>query len=133
MDAINKYIRKPGEILIDGHVVPVKEKKINGANIIKVRVGTNGIQGGDSGHGSRTHFSIENHSGTCMAVSCQSNPGSDGRVTIGDMVVSGLNGMSVAEVEAEYFEVEFAGDSELDTFIEALEFAVATLKEQRGY
>ncbi len=81
-----------------------QEKDIVGANILKVIVGTNGYKGGDSGHGSRTHFELRDVGGTDMAVSV------------------GEHGSSIR--------IELGGDSELKTFIEALEFAVATLKEQ---
>ena len=126
---INKYIRKPGEILIDGQVVPVKEKEIINANVIKVEVGTNGIQGGDSGHGSRTHFAIENVSSTDMTLAFDGGDAYCGHVDVGDVRLEGREGMHGCE----RIEIEFGGDAELDTFIEALEFAVATLKEQRGY
>jgi hypothetical protein len=81
-----------------------REKDIVGANILKVVVGTNGYKGGDSGHGSRTHFELRDVGGTDMTASV------------------GAHGSSIR--------IELGGDSELKTFIEALEFAVTTLKDQ---
>lgn len=132
MDLINKIAPKPGFIRIDGYEVPVKEKEITNANIIKVEVGTNGIRGGDSGHGSRTHFAIENLSGTDMRLSFLCEPCHGGSIEVGDLLLRGRNGMSGNDITASRIEIDFGGDAELETFIEALEFAVATLKAQIG-
>lgn len=133
MDLINKIAPKPGFIRIDGYEVPVREKEITNANIIKVEVGTNGIRGGDSGHGSRTHFAIENVSSTDMKLAFDGGDAYCGHVDVGDVRMKCREGMHGCEIQAERIEIEFGGDDELDSFVEALEFAVATLKEQRGY
>lgn len=122
----------PNKILIDGRVVPVEKKEITNDNIIKVEAGTNGYHGGDSGHGSRTHFAIENLSGTDMRLSFLCEPCHMGSIEVGDLLLRGRNGMSGSDITASRIEIDFGGDAELETFIEALEFAVATLKAQIG-
>lgn len=72
---------------------------------MRVTVGTNGYQGGDAGHGSRTYLRIEGD-GADMEVT----PRSDGPG----------------------FTVELGGDAELSTFTQALAFAVATLQQMSG-
>ena len=69
-----------------------------------VAAGTNGYQGGDAGHGSRTFFQIQDAGGTDMEITL--TPGGRG-VTI-----------------------QLGGDSELSTFADALEFAAQTLRSQ---
>jgi len=116
-------------VKIDGHEVPVVEKEIFNANIIKVRVGTNGYKGGDSGHGSRTVFSIENLASTDMNISFHSGGNFLGFIEAGDFSIKN-RAMHGCDIETDYIEIEFGGDAELDTFIQALEFAVETLKKQ---
>lgn len=88
-------------VSIDGKWIPLGTKTICSANILKVEAGTNGIHGGDSGHGCRTYFSICDAGGTDLRV----NALPDG------------------------IEIALGGDAELQTFIEALTFAADTLKE----
>ena len=126
----HNIIRKPGEILVDGQAVPVRSKEIVRENIIKVEVGTNGYKGGDSGHGSRTYFAIENVASTDISLSFAGGDAFCGHVTIGDLELKGRTGMTGSEIEADRIVIELGGDAELETFIEALEFAVATLKGQ---
>lgn len=79
-----------------------KEKKcFSSANILEATVATNGYQGGDSGHGSRTYFCLEDLGGTDM----------DARV-------------SDSKVE-----IMLGGDTELETFIEALRWAADRLEQ----
>jgi hypothetical protein len=80
----------------------VANQEIVDCNIIKVTIEHNGIQGGDAGHGGFTRFTIKDEAATCMYV----------------------NG-----VESSQFTLEFRGDSERRTFIEALKFALETLTE----
>lgn len=75
-------------------------KEIVSCNILKVTVGSTGLMGGDSGHGGRTFFELKDEGGTDMQ--CISDEG--------------------------IIRIELGGDSELHTFIEALEFAVWNLK-----
>ena len=132
MKTSNNIIRKPGEILIDGKAIPVQSKEIVRDNIIKVEVGTNGYKGGDSGHGSRTYFAIENIASTDMRLSFAGGDAFCGHVTIGDLEIKGRTGMTGSEIEADRIEIEFGGDAELETFIEALGFALITLRKQVG-
>lgn len=52
MYEIKKNLRK----LEDGHEITTYTCEVESVNILKVDAGTNGFQGGDSGHGSRTYF-----------------------------------------------------------------------------
>jgi hypothetical protein len=78
----------------------VVEQEIVDCNIIMVIIEHNGIQGGDAGHGGFTRFTIKDEASTCMYV----------------------NG-----VESSKFTLEFRGDSERRTFIEALKVTLETL------
>lgn len=82
------------------------QKKIINCNILEVKVGTTGLRGGDSGHGGRTYFSLEDLGGTDMSV-----------------IVDGKS------ITSRKIELCFGGDAELNTFIEALEFAARSLKQ----
>lgn len=77
-------------------------REITSANILEVEAGTNGLKGGDTGHGSRTYFRIEDLACTDMT----------------------------ANVTKNGFEVRLGGDCELVTIIEALKFIVNTLEDQ---
>ena len=96
-------------MVVDNIDVPVRGLEIVNANILKVTVGTNGYQGGDAGHGCRVYFSIEDLSSTYM-----------------NAKITGQSCGNAGKVE-----ITLGGDSELDTFIEALEFAVEKLKEMK--
>ena len=91
-------------VRVDGKRIPLRAKNIYNANHLRVEAGTNGICGGDSGHGSRTYLSIIDAGGTDLRV----NPLSTG------------------------VEIVLGGDSELWTFIEALRFAADALQEMRN-
>jgi len=81
-------------------------KEITSCNILKCSVETNCPQGGDSGHGGRTKFILENLASTDMSI-----------LVHGDAL------------EPDKIEIMFGGDSECETFIEALQFAQQTLKQ----
>ena len=89
--------------------VPVESKIINSCNILEVTVGTNCPCGSDSGHGGRTFFKLKDLAGTDMRVR-----------------VAGV------EYRNESVEIIFGGGSEFGTFMEAMEFAIETLKRQSG-
>lgn len=78
-----------------------ESEQFTSANIIEATVATNGYQGGDSGHGSRTYFSLEDLASTDMDVRT-------GRGKV---------------------EIMLGGDCELQTFIEALRWAADKLEE----
>ena len=78
-------------------------------NTLGITVGTNGYQGGDSGHGGRTYICIHNLGSTDMDASV-SNP-SD----VGPKV-----------------EMILGGDSELDSIIDGLRWAADKLEELKN-
>lgn len=94
-------------VTIDGVDVPTQTREMVSANVIEVEVGTTGHRGGDSGHGGRTYFRIKDLGSTDMSAK-----------------ITGESCGNAGEIE-----ISFGGDCELDTFIEALEFALKTLKE----
>lgn len=87
--------------LDDGTEIITYTREVVDANTLKVEAGTTGYRGGDSGHGGRTYFRIEDAGGTDMEV----KPGCGG------------------------FEVTLGGDSELDTMILALKFITKVLED----
>jgi len=90
---------------IGGIDVPTYKREIVSANILEVEAGTNGYQGGDTGHGSRTYFRIENQGGTDIQVHPLGRYGDEG------------------------FEVSLGGDCELETIIMALKFITKVLED----
>ena len=87
--------------LYDGTEIITYTRDVVNASILEVEAGTTGYRGGDTGHGGRTYFRIEDAGGTCMKI----KPGCGG------------------------FEVTLGGDSELDTMIRALKFIKKVLKD----
>lgn len=77
-------------------------------NILGISVSTNGFQGGDSGHGSKTVINISDEAGS-------------------DIKCTTLNAAGSS------FRIELGGDSELQTIIESFEFAARTLRKLSGY
>lgn len=102
-----------GQVMVNGSQVETFKKEIIDCNVIEVEVGTTGYCGGDTGHGGRTYFKIANVSSTDM--SCR---------------IQGRN--KVSEDYLQQIELMFGGDAEMETFIEALEFALDVLKSQAG-
>lgn len=98
-----------GEREVGGLTVNTFKRVIYSANILEVEAGTNGYQGGDTGHGSRTYFRIQDMGSTDIQV----RPTHD-RLGREDGVV-----------------VALGGDCELTTIIEALKFIVTVLDDQR--
>jgi hypothetical protein len=94
-----------GTCRIGGIDVPTYKREIVSANILEVEAGTNGYQGGDTGHGSRTYFRIENQGGTDIQVHPLGRYGDEG------------------------FEVSLGGDCELETIIMALKFITKVLED----
>lgn len=105
---MNLYETKRSWKEVNGIDVETWIAEITSANIIEVEVGTTGYQGGDTGHGGRTYLKIQDLGSTDINVT---------------LLKDGFN-------ESEGFILELGGDTELYTFIEALEFAVKVLKEQ---
>ncbi len=90
--------------------IQLQTKIISSANILKVSAGTNCPQGGDSGHGGRTYFKLEDQAGTCMVVK--------------------VNGKEFDLSDSGSLEVVLSGDTECETFLDSLKFAVSTLESQ---
>lgn len=98
-----------GSVMIDGIEVKTFKTDFTSCNIIDVEVGTTGYQGGDTGHGGRTYFSIDDCASTDMRCRLWNN----GKMYEFD---------NVGRID-----LMFGGDSELDTFYEALKFAIEVL------
>lgn len=94
---------------VNGVIVETWEREIIDANILSVEAGTNGYQGGDSGHGSRTYIRISDEGGTDILANVIKDKFGD---TIG-------------------IEIALGGDAELSTMIEALKFITRALEDGR--
>ena len=112
-----------------GIQIDTKKRECVSANIIEVEAGTTGHRGGDSGHGGRTYLRLSDLASTDMRLSFNSEYLVNGVVNIGGKQYQ-LSDISFSNLEAKDIEIIFGGDCELDTFIEALEFALNTLKEK---
>lgn len=107
---------------MDGHSYPAKKhirqqngmnvttwsRDIISANLLEVEAGTNGYHGGDSGHGSRTYLRITDQGSTDMRCKVKNDYGD----------------------HTESVELEFGGDCELQTIIEALKWMLSVLETQ---
>ena len=98
-------MQKSKETFVDGNAVVASTAEFSSCNQLRVTVGTNCPQGGDSGHGGRTVLILE-------------NPNGDFRC--------GIDGAPVSH--ASKVEIVAGGDSEFQTLLEGLEFAVETLR-----
>lgn len=94
---------------VNGVDVETWEREIIDANILLVEAGTNGYQGGDTGHGCRTYIRIFDEGGTDICAKAIKDKYGD---TLG-------------------IEIALGGDSELSTIIEAFKFIVKVLEEGR--
>lgn len=93
--------------LEDGSEIVTFKREVISANILEVEAGSTGFCGGDSGHGCRTYFRIEDLAGTDIDVN----------------IIDGGNG------HIKGFEVTLGGDTELETTITALKFIVQCLED----
>ncbi len=100
-------IKENSRILKDGTKLTTYTRDVVSANILEVEAGANGYQGGDTGHGGRTYFRIEDAASTDMEVRTYVNK-------------YGCPG----------FEVTLGGDCELETMIRALKFITRVLEEE---
>lgn len=91
--------------IVNGRPVDTKKIEITRCCVGEFEVGTNGLYGGDSGHGSRTYIRYQDLGGTDINI------------------VSTGNGVAI----------ELGGDDELNSLIEGMEFMLETLKEQIAY
>lgn len=101
-----------GSVMVDGIEIKTYKETIPCCNIISVEVGTTGHMGGDTGHGGRTYFKLHDHASTDMRCRLFNN----GKEHEFDNV--GL------------IELVFGGDSELDTFCEALRIGYEVLSRE---
>ena len=92
--------------LEDGTEITTYTREVISCNILQVEAGTNGFQGGDSGHGSRTYFRITDCGSTDIHVNTHGFDGDEG------------------------FEVFLGGDCELETIIRALKFITKVLEDE---
>ena len=90
---------------ICGKEITTYSREIYNANVLEVEAGTNGFQGGDSGHGSRTYIRIEDLGSTDIRVLPLGRDGDEG------------------------FELFLGGDCELETMITALKFITKALED----
>lgn len=102
-------VKKHYRTLSDGTEITTYKRNLTCLNMLEVEAGTTGLCGGDSGHGGRTYFRIEDIGGTDITV----NP-------------------IPAHISNGGFEVILGGDSELNTIIEGLKFIVKVLEEGRS-
>ncbi len=100
-------IRENSRILKDGTELTTYARDVVSCNILEAEAGTTGYQGGDTGHGGRTYFRIEDAGSTDMEVHSYVNK-------------YGCPG----------FEVVLGGDCELETVIRALKFITKVLEEE---
>lgn len=100
---------------VDGIPVPTAINEFNSANLLTVEVGTNGFQGGDTGHGGRTYLRIKDEG--CTDLRC--------RVKAGGKTHEFDNACAVNQVE-----IMLGGDTELGTFAKALRFAADVLEKK---
>lgn len=99
-------IKESQRVLPDGTEITTYSREITSANILEIEAGTTGYMGGDSGHGGRTYFRIEDAGGTDIQV----HP--------------------IGRYADEGFEVILGGDCELETMIRALKFITKVLEEE---
>lgn len=97
-----------GERDVKNVAVDTFKREVVDANILEVEAGTNGYQGGDTGHGSRTYIRIQDMACTDLTVKPTHN----------------------SYGEADGVTLELGGDAELATIIEAMKFIVKVLEEQ---
>jgi len=85
-------------------------REFSSANILSIEVGTNTPCGGDAGHGGVTILKLRDETNTCWNLKCDDHETD----------------------QPKEITIELRGDTEAETFIKALEFAVSVLKAQRS-
>ena len=98
-------IKENSRILKDGTELTTYARDVVSCNILEAEAGTTGYQGGDTGHGGRTYFRIEDAGSTDMEVHSYVNKYGCPEVVLG-------------------------GDCELETVIRALKFITKVLEEE---
>ncbi len=100
-------IKEKYQKLSDGTEITTYTRDVVSANVLEVEAGTTGFMGGDTGHGGRTYFRIQDEGSTDMKVNTY-----------------------VDKFGRKGFEVLLGGDCELETMIRALKFIVKVLEEE---
>ena len=100
-------IKEKRRMLPDGTELTTYTRDVVSANILEVEAGTTGFMGGDTGHGGRTYFRIQDEGSTDRKIN-----------TYVDRY--GCRGV----------EVFLGGDCELETTIRALKFIIKVLEEE---
>lgn len=93
-----------------GYNFPIKSKEFSSCNILEAKVGSNCPCGGDGGHGGATYFKITD----------EGNTGWNIRIKEG-------NGKEQYFSHPKSLELELLGDTENETFIQVLDFALNEL------
>ena len=106
---MSNYLKDSTRSDAEIRALKTETKEIQSFNILEVEAVTNTPQGGDTGSGGRTYFGLSDLASTDWSVR--------------------LNGKEW--LRGDSVEIALGGDAEAETFIEALEFAVATLKKQQ--
>lgn len=100
-------IKSKNRHLPDGTKITTYTREIYSANVLEVEAGTTGYKGGDTGHGCRTYFRIQD---------------------------VGCTDLTVRTIKDQYdscgVEVFLGGDCELDTIIMALKFITKVLEDE---
>lgn len=100
-------IKEKRRILNDGTEITTYSRDVVSANILEVEAGTTGYRGGDTGHGGRTYFRIQDAASTDMEIRAYTD-----------------------RYDCNGFEVTLGGDCELETMIRALRFIIKVLEEE---
>ena len=100
-------VKENRRTLDDGTEITTYTREVVSCNILEVEAGTTGYQGGDTGHGGRTYFRIQDEGSTDMNIQTRSDR---------------YGGSEV--------EVILGGDCELETMIRALKFITKVLEEE---
>ena len=100
-------IKENRRTLHDGTEITTYTRDVVSANILQVEAGTTGYKGGDTGHGGRTYFRIQDEAST-------------------DIDVKPI----ITRYGCDGFEVTFGGDCELETMIRALKFITKVLEDE---
>ena len=61
-------IKEKRRVLPDGTEITTYTRDVVSANILEVEAGTTGFMGGDTGHGGRTYFRIQDEGSTDMKI-----------------------------------------------------------------
>lgn len=100
-------IKENRRTLHDGTEITTYTRDVVSANILQAEAGTTGYKGGDTGHGGRTYFRIQDEGST-------------------DIDVKPI----ITRYGCDGFEVTLGGDCELETMIRALKFITKVLEDE---